>query len=244
MSKLELSMLMIVGKYYQTKADFVNSMCVCKKFGQLSLMYHYNPVDYDLNLFPNCETEYVYNLERPKTNRYRIKYDFIRKIINVRNYNLYEISASIADNVKCLVLPDGLTQLAPFENTCTQLEVVIVPKTFVDFTNFFSGSNKLKIIKRKQQHKQYDALGYNVITNVFVDERPQLQSLVIKNTALQDTLYASSDAIKYFHLENIINVISKYAFYYSGKLKFVDIRNIKNVGLITAGCNNLEIIDI
>ena len=47
--------MMIIGKYFETNNDFINSMKVCKKYKQLVSLYHFNPIN-DFELFENMET--------------------------------------------------------------------------------------------------------------------------------------------------------------------------------------------
>ena len=51
--------MMIVGKYLETPADFVNVMRVCSKYQHLTAMYKFNPIG-DTSLFENIQTQHFY----------------------------------------------------------------------------------------------------------------------------------------------------------------------------------------
>ena len=49
--------MMIIGKYFKTPKDYVNTMRVSRKYQQLVLMYRFNPIG-DTALFENMQTQY------------------------------------------------------------------------------------------------------------------------------------------------------------------------------------------
>ena len=61
-SKWEVTMdvMMIIGKYFEKNRDYVNMMKVAKRYRDLVLMYHFNPIR-ECELFENMETQYMYN---------------------------------------------------------------------------------------------------------------------------------------------------------------------------------------
>ena len=52
--------MMIIGKYFESNKDYVNVMKVNKKYEQLVLMYHFNPIS-DISLFQNIQTQHFYD---------------------------------------------------------------------------------------------------------------------------------------------------------------------------------------
>ena len=90
--------MMIIGKFFKTCNDYINIMKVCKRYEQLTQMYHFNPIS-DISLFENMETQYLYN---EKDNRYRkefkrhvywyeVKYRLVKKT-EMRMMNTKELN--------------------------------------------------------------------------------------------------------------------------------------------------------
>ncbi|ELP93928.1 hypothetical protein EIN_179150 [Entamoeba invadens IP1] len=62
MSKLDSYSLLIVAKYFLYRCDFINVICVCKKFKETLEKFHYNPIPItSQTLFPRIETQYLYS---------------------------------------------------------------------------------------------------------------------------------------------------------------------------------------
>ena len=59
-SELTLDFIMIVGKYYESNKDFINTMKINKMYQDLVSMYHFNPIS-DTILFEKIETQHFYN---------------------------------------------------------------------------------------------------------------------------------------------------------------------------------------
>ena len=57
--------MMIIGKYFKERTDFVNVMKVSKQYHDLVVMYHFNPIG-DCELFENMETQYLYECDDKK----------------------------------------------------------------------------------------------------------------------------------------------------------------------------------
>ena len=56
---LTIDVMMIIGKYFISNNDFINIMKSCKKYHDLTKMYHFNPID-DYQLFKNMQTQHFY----------------------------------------------------------------------------------------------------------------------------------------------------------------------------------------
>ncbi|KAL7719710.1 Leucine rich repeat containing protein BspA family protein [Entamoeba marina] len=54
--------LLIVSKYFESKEDFMNVICVNSKFKQTTEKLRYNPISIiSLKLFPKIQTQYLYD---------------------------------------------------------------------------------------------------------------------------------------------------------------------------------------
>ncbi|KAL7718469.1 Leucine rich repeat containing protein BspA family protein [Entamoeba marina] len=81
--KLDSYSMLIVSKYLKTKNDFINLICVCKKFKETTEKLRFNPISIkSLKLFPNIQTQYLYNEDDIKIEgidnyeiSYRVNYD-------------------------------------------------------------------------------------------------------------------------------------------------------------------------
>lgn len=58
-SEISIDFLMIIGKYYKSNNDFINSMKLSKRYQDLTSMYHFNPIS-DTTLFENLQTQHFY----------------------------------------------------------------------------------------------------------------------------------------------------------------------------------------
>ena len=66
--QLTVDFIMIVGKYFKSSNDFINTMKVCKRYEELVLMYKFNPIS-DISLFENIQTQHFYNKEDVKNKK-------------------------------------------------------------------------------------------------------------------------------------------------------------------------------
>ncbi|KAL7719012.1 Leucine rich repeat containing protein BspA family protein [Entamoeba marina] len=75
--QLDSYSMLIVSKYFQKQCDFIQLLCVCKKFKETTEKLRYNPIPIiSLNLFPKIQTQYLYN-----------EYDI--KIKGIDNYEIW-----------------------------------------------------------------------------------------------------------------------------------------------------------
>ncbi|KAL7718456.1 hypothetical protein QTN25_004376 [Entamoeba marina] len=78
-TQLDSYSMLIVSKYFETANDFINVMCVCKKFKETTEKLRYNPIPItSLKLFPKIQTQYLYtknDTKIEKINEYQIWYE-------------------------------------------------------------------------------------------------------------------------------------------------------------------------
>lgn len=97
-SELTIDFIMIVGKYYESNKDFINTMKLTKKYQELVSMYKFNPIS-DTSLFENLETQHFY-IKKDLNNVLRNKFKYINwtkdyitnktKYDNLIKYLVYE----------------------------------------------------------------------------------------------------------------------------------------------------------
>ncbi|KAL7714358.1 Leucine rich repeat containing protein BspA family protein [Entamoeba marina] len=75
--KLDSYSLLIVSKYLETSNDYINVMCVCKKFQDTTEKLRFNPIPItSMKLFPMIQTQYLYNKTDVRIKRKQIvKYE-------------------------------------------------------------------------------------------------------------------------------------------------------------------------
>ena len=72
--EITIDSMMIIGKYFERRIDYVNVMKTTKKYKQLTQMYHFNPIS-DISLFENIETQYLQReKDQKKEGMYRYVY--------------------------------------------------------------------------------------------------------------------------------------------------------------------------
>jgi len=138
-SKFELTIdyIMIVGKYFKTNLDYINIMKVCKKYQELVLMYHFNPIS-DIVLFKNMQTQHFYDKEDINKKKYGMfQYIYWYKIgykFTLNNNGIFKnIELNYGDieiiNGNCIV-PEGITKINEdcFYN-CTNLINIKLPNS-------------------------------------------------------------------------------------------------------------------
>lgn len=58
-NELTIDYMMIIGKYFESNNDFINTMKLSKRYQELAEMYYFNPIS-DTSLFENIETQHFY----------------------------------------------------------------------------------------------------------------------------------------------------------------------------------------
>ncbi|EMS12597.1 leucine rich repeat protein, bspa family protein [Entamoeba histolytica HM-3:IMSS] len=65
MNGVDRHSMLIIGKYFQTRNDYVNVMSVCKKYHDIVDLYHFNPFPLlsqnDRAMFISLETQHIYS---------------------------------------------------------------------------------------------------------------------------------------------------------------------------------------
>ena len=125
--EIDIYSMLIIGKYLKSNNDYINVMKVCKKFNQLTQMYHYNLID-ECELFINMQSQYFYSggnrrptrkgmkhyvywytVEYPTFCRRKTNEVFKRVILNNKKCEKREYPLQILRG-KCIV-PEGVTSI-------------------------------------------------------------------------------------------------------------------------------------
>ncbi|ELP90766.1 hypothetical protein EIN_026150 [Entamoeba invadens IP1] len=83
-SKLDVHVVMIVGKYFNFEEDYLNLISTNSKFKDVLDRYHYNPIS-SLRLFKNVETQYLYKYNDQPVDgmfQYKVCYRVTYKMAN------------------------------------------------------------------------------------------------------------------------------------------------------------------
>ncbi|KAL7714391.1 Leucine rich repeat protein [Entamoeba marina] len=110
---------LVSSKYFKSSQDFINLMCVCKKFKETTGKLRFNPIPIkSMKLFPNIQTQYLYsrkdkimkNIDNYEI-MYEIDYDYFLKFkkdnikyryIVYTHYNKIHFSETIPKEVNIL----------------------------------------------------------------------------------------------------------------------------------------------
>ncbi|KAL7720900.1 hypothetical protein QTN25_002110 [Entamoeba marina] len=113
--QLDSYSLLIVSKYFESTFDYINIMCVCKKFKETTVKLRYNPIPItSLKLFPNIQTQYIYtaNEERIKgIDQYEIWYLVEYKTalkLQQQNIKCHQIKLKKEDKIQFSITIDTL----------------------------------------------------------------------------------------------------------------------------------------
>ncbi|KAL7714758.1 Leucine rich repeat containing protein BspA family protein [Entamoeba marina] len=94
-TQLDSYSMLIVSKYFITERDYINLICVCKKFKETTEKLRYNPIPItSLKLFPKMQTQYLYDESDTKIegiDKYEIWYN-----VDYDQYLKFN-----EDNIKC-----------------------------------------------------------------------------------------------------------------------------------------------
>ena len=159
-SKWEITMdiMMIIGKYFERNNDYVNMMKVAKRYRDLVLMYHFNPIS-ECELFENMETQYMYN-ENDIRNEgmhqyvylYQVDYEvfknrkeneiFKKVELNSKDYGWSGEYPLPIENGNCLI-PEGVTSIGDYcFDECSLLTSIQLPSSLITIgDNAFSDTN-------------------------------------------------------------------------------------------------------
>ncbi|KAL7719257.1 Leucine rich repeat containing protein BspA family protein [Entamoeba marina] len=114
---------MIVSKFFESDLDFINVVCVCKKFSELIDMFHYNPIPVKLiniyNVFHKIDTQYLYSpndvpLRYVKNlfYYYKVDYtDYLKKNGKNVKFNCVYLSRSDSMGTHLQKFPEVVTRL-------------------------------------------------------------------------------------------------------------------------------------
>ncbi|KAL7712161.1 hypothetical protein QTN25_010194 [Entamoeba marina] len=135
--------MLIASNYFEYVQDFINLICVCKKFKQTTKKLRYNPIPItSLKLFPKIQTQYLYSTNNTKLDGVE-KYE-VRYIVDYDEYlNLQK------DNIKChritytkyniekhgINIPNEVHILSDKCFDSNELKSIIIPNTVTSIGN-------------------------------------------------------------------------------------------------------------
>ncbi|KAL7714330.1 hypothetical protein QTN25_008108 [Entamoeba marina] len=159
--QLDSYSLLIVSKYFKEEKDYINVMCVCKKFQETTEKLRFNPISISsLKLFPKIQTQYLYSNDDTKIDgidnyeiwykvdfkEYKrspsnVKFHFIRYSKFNRFLNGNNVPKVITKiNKKCfegseiqtITLPNSITSIGnDCFSRCTNLKIVVLPNRLI-----------------------------------------------------------------------------------------------------------------
>ncbi|KAL7721752.1 hypothetical protein QTN25_001397 [Entamoeba marina] len=235
--QLDSYSMLICSKYFIQNQDFINIICVCKKFKETTEKLRYNPISItSLKLFPKIQTQYLYNESDKKINgidKYEIIYDvgynFNMEIdYNIKYHHIHLLHPSL-DNVngliplsvnslnescfeyntiKSILIPNGITSI---ENSCfascTQLTSIKLPPSLQTIKS--ECFYNCSCLKNIEIPNIVQSIGCTCFLNC-----ESLQSITIPHSihVLEEMLFQSCTSLSEVILPNTINSIENFCF--------------------------------
>ncbi|KAL7718664.1 hypothetical protein QTN25_004027 [Entamoeba marina] len=157
--QLDSYSLLIVSKYLKKKWDFINVVCVCKKFKETTEKFRFNPIYVTNNkLFPKMQTQYL---------RRRSE----KKIEGIEHYEIWykvfynEYLKMKEDNIKCHYviftaghkrkygsnIPQDVTMLSEKCYSKSTSKSIVIPNTIISIGNscFYRNLDLTKLVLPK-----------------------------------------------------------------------------------------------
>ncbi|KAL7717572.1 Leucine rich repeat containing protein BspA family protein [Entamoeba marina] len=130
--------ILIVSKYFQTANDYLNIICVCKKFKETTEKLRYNPISItSLKLFPKLETHCLYSknedqIQDERIVKYELWYPVNFKeclIINDTNVIYHHICYTRKNGIEYYesTVPEGITEIGKEFYSLKQIREISIP---------------------------------------------------------------------------------------------------------------------
>ena len=87
--EITIDAMMIIGKYFESNNDCINTMKVAKRYHDLAKMYHFNPIQ-ECELFVNMETQHFYKKEDVNKKKHTILDKVFRRGNNSKKKGMRE----------------------------------------------------------------------------------------------------------------------------------------------------------
>ncbi|KAL7722261.1 Leucine rich repeat containing protein BspA family protein [Entamoeba marina] len=230
--------LLIVSKYFEFKEDFINVMCVCKKFKKTTEKLRYNPISItSIKLFPKIQTQYLYSrrdkfidgIERHEIwyivnyNEYlsfknnNIKCHFIKYLKQKENefgntipngVNIIGFSCFSGTNIKSIVIPNVVTSIENYAFCECSFLENIILSTRVKILDIGCFSGCISLI-----NFQIPSTIISIKNNCFVN-CSNLQTISIPNsvTMLGNNCFNSCISLQSIILPSSIIMLKKFTF--------------------------------
>lgn len=240
--RITIDYMMIIGKYFKERRDYINVMKVAKIYQHLAGMYKSNPIDdsYPVDgayFFPNVQTMNYYDVDFDQKlldTRDAYKYVFWQPISSRRAYKIYKMYASNNGITKT----DDMTLDLTLENSYKD---VIDSTKGVENTRFSNLKKNIEL-KGKIYSDEYstfvkfeDGVGYGSFfygTKIIscVKDGYSFEgfhvSLIFPNTVtiIEECAFYDNQHIKQVTFPTSIISIGKKAFSMCSQLEFIDIK--------------------
>ncbi|KAL7712613.1 hypothetical protein QTN25_009789 [Entamoeba marina] len=208
--------MLIVSKYFYSKDDYINVICVNSKFKETTEKLRYNPIPItSLKLFPKIQTQYLYSNKEKKIyglNRYEIWYE-----ITYNNYLKMKEKGIICRHVKYTrqnvvrygkLIPDGVTVLNLNCYSSVILKKITIPNCVTSIENqCFSNCSYLEDVILSN--------GLTTLSQSCFSRCIRLTSIDIPSSikSLKDKCFFSCDSLKTISIPNCVTSIGSYCFH-------------------------------
>ncbi|KAL7721440.1 hypothetical protein QTN25_001115 [Entamoeba marina] len=240
---------LICAKYLKTETDFINIICVCKKFKETTEKLRFNPIPTkSLKLFPKIQTQYLYSEKDKKLkgiNNYEIWYtvtydqylEFKKKEVKCHNIT-YTTDDIIKYGEKIPILVNSLAPGCFFD--FYELPSITLPSSITSLGNdCFKQCSSLESIDLPSTIKSFgNSCFLNCIFLQSINLPPSLQSLGC-------ACFYGCMSLKLIDIPSTITSLGDECFKYCRSLKLVNLQTtITSLGnCCFYGCSNLETIN-
>ncbi|ELP86058.1 hypothetical protein EIN_327050 [Entamoeba invadens IP1] len=236
-TSLDRYSMMIVSKYFNCLYHFEKMVLVCKKFKEIPLMFHFNPIQWNpkmVNYFENVETLHLYDK----------KDEFVPGFFQYYVHYPIELSRYKKLNKKIKVICPHITfSSGDLQNNCSYKEASILsPYAFKSKFKIFTDLECSNISKLSIKTFKYNKLlnsitlsdHINTIPDLCFEGCASLKEINLKNVSvLGSKCFVGCDTLSALTFCSNLTKCGKYPFY--------DVLNIKHVTSFPSQTVELEL---
>ncbi|KAL7716061.1 hypothetical protein QTN25_006386 [Entamoeba marina] len=229
MTNVDSYSMLIVSKYFHLPFDYINVICVCKKFKETTEKLRFNPIPIkSLKLFPKIQTQYLYNKNDMKIKGignyeiwYEIDYGQYLKIkddntsfhhIIYTSHNRYNYGVTIPYNVKT-------TGAECFE--CRSFRDFAIPNQITSIqSGCFSNCSQLRNITLPTSLLSIPSdcfIHCSLLTSVHIPSTIQ---------SIGNSCFWYCQSLKTISIPNSVTTIGSHCFYYCNQLQSITLPSL------------------
>ncbi|KAL7714351.1 hypothetical protein QTN25_008128 [Entamoeba marina] len=247
--------LLIVSKYFKEEKDYINVMCVCKKFQETTEKLRFNPIPIiSMKLFPMIQTQYLYSNDDTKIDGidnyeiwFIVDYDTYLKFKDKFNIKFHHIVYSQEDMEKYgKMLPKAVNMIADLCYAQTCIKTVTIPTNITSVgKNCYCYCYELSDVSLSTSLTNINEYCFSSCTSLQSIEIPtsilsfgyasfincsSLQTITFPNslTYIGDACFHECTSLKSITLPSSLNKLNNFVFYKCYSLTKIEFPTILN----------------